>query len=56
MNRKAMAYRIADHFLELRKVRRDELARLIERELDYVAEAITHQVNAEHIERAKKNV
>lgn len=39
---KQNAYRIADNFLELRKERRDELANLIEKELEDLIEIATH--------------
>lgn len=42
MNYKQTAWRLADTFLELRKERREELAKLIQEELRYVAEAAAH--------------
>ena len=42
MRHKSNAWRIADTFLELRKERRAELAKFIEKELSYVEEKTVH--------------
>lgn len=42
MDYKLKAWQIADNFLELPKARRSDLAAMIEKELEYVAEKAAH--------------